>query len=273
MIESIITVSVVGLISGILLTIPVAGPISIFITSHGLKGRFGYCLSAAIGAAIVDFVYCFVAVYGFTRLYAVYYHWIPYIFLVGSLFIFLVGVKIFRSHVSYETLSRDVHISDKIKHHNGFWIGFMLNVLNPSLFFGWLIASVVILSFVSSLGFHLGGLETMIDNNARIIGEMDSSAGHMLASGLAEHPAEVSAGNPAASSGYGNYFPVVISVCYAFCLALGTVVWFSSYSMFLVRNRHHVQVRFINYLIKTLGFAMGGFGIYLGYQALSALIK
>jgi hypothetical protein len=252
----------------------VAGPISIFITSHGLKGRFGYCLTAAVGAAIVDFVYCFIAVFGFTQLYALYYPMIPYIFLVGSVFIFLVGIKIFRSHISYETLSQDVHISDKIKHHNGFWIGFMLNFLNPSLFFGWLISSVVILSFVSSMGFHLGGLETMIDNNARIIEQMDSNAGKFFSSSEPDIMNSDSVGIvKEGSTAVWAYFPVIISMCYAFCVALGTVIWFSSYSMFLVRNRHNLQVRSINGLIRILGFSMCGFGIYLGIKALTVLLK
>jgi hypothetical protein len=43
MIESIITMSIAGLLAGFIFAMPITGPISILITSNAFKGRLRYC--------------------------------------------------------------------------------------------------------------------------------------------------------------------------------------------------------------------------------------
>ena len=165
MIESLSTISIVGLVAGFIFSVPVAGPISILITSKSLKGDHRYCISAAIGASIVDFLYCFIAVYSFTRLYELYRPIINYIFLFGSGFLFFIGVKIFRTKLSLNAIQKSEDDPPTMKKKGGFWAGFMVNFLNPSLFIGWLLSSFLIMSVVSDLGFNTGGLENVLNNN------------------------------------------------------------------------------------------------------------
>jgi threonine/homoserine/homoserine lactone efflux protein len=64
MIESIITISITGLLAGFIFSMPIAGPISILITSNALKGRLRYCKLVSLGASFADFTYVFIAVFG-----------------------------------------------------------------------------------------------------------------------------------------------------------------------------------------------------------------
>ena len=100
MTESLITISLVGLLAGFILSMPVAGPISILVTSNALKGRLRYCNLVTIGASFADFVYVFIAVFGLTKLYSFYKPFIPYLLSAGAVFLLFVGYKIFRTNSS-----------------------------------------------------------------------------------------------------------------------------------------------------------------------------
>jgi threonine/homoserine/homoserine lactone efflux protein len=67
--ESLITISVTGLIAGFIFSMSIAGPISILITSNALKGKLKYCNLLTIGASFADLVYVFVAVFGLFLLF------------------------------------------------------------------------------------------------------------------------------------------------------------------------------------------------------------
>ena len=88
--ESLITISVAGLIAGFIFSMPIAGPISILVTSNALKGKLKYCNLLTIGASLADLFYVFIAVYGLTRFFSVYKPVIPYITGFGSLFIIFI---------------------------------------------------------------------------------------------------------------------------------------------------------------------------------------
>ena len=70
--ESIITIAITGLFAGFIFAMPIAGPISILITSNALKGRLRYCNLVSLGASVADFTFVFIAVFGLTRLYSLY---------------------------------------------------------------------------------------------------------------------------------------------------------------------------------------------------------
>ena len=91
MCESIITIAITGLVAGFIFAMPIAGPISILITSSALKGRLRYCNLVSLGASFADFTFVFIAVFGLTKLYSLYTPAIPYMFAAGSLFFFYLG--------------------------------------------------------------------------------------------------------------------------------------------------------------------------------------
>ncbi len=280
MTESLITISLVGLLAGFILSMPVAGPISILVTSNALKGRLRYCNLVTIGASFADFVYVFIAVFGLTKLYSFYKPFIPYLLSAGAVFLLFVGYKIFRTKIDIEHLNNDKsHLYEKIKkkERGGFYTGFMLNFLNPTLFLGWLASSFIVISFVSSLGFNTGGLDTIIDKNVK---EFSCIEGKTMekpqmpsylkfdttnANDIGMHKQELKK--------YPKYFSLFISLCYAFFLSVGSIIWFYYFTFFLVKFHHRINVNIVNVIINGLGIALCLFGIFFGYTAIKIFLK
>ena len=182
MVESIVTISAVGLVVGIIFSMPIAGPVSILITSHGLRGQLRYCFTAALGASIIDFTVCFIAVHGFTRLIGIFAEGIPYILFCGSIFLFIVGWKIVKARFDFEHMDiKQTGLKRILKKQekSGFWTGLLLNASNPSLFIGWLTSSFIVISFVASLGLNVGGLDQMLGNNVGAINNMAKDRSHI----------------------------------------------------------------------------------------------
>ena len=152
-----VTISIIGLLAGFLFSMPIAGPISILITSNALKGRLKYCNLLTVGAAIADFIYVLIAVYGITNLFSAYKSIIPYILGIGAILVFYVGFRIVRTKFDLDHIDEEQKLADKQdnKHKGAIYTGFMLNFLNPTLFFGWLISSFIALSFAASTSLTL----------------------------------------------------------------------------------------------------------------------
>ena len=94
MISPFITIALIGLLAGFIFSMPIAGPISILITSNALSGRLRFCILAALGASFADFVYVFLGVLGLTETYHLYRPYIPYALILGSFFIIAIEIKI-----------------------------------------------------------------------------------------------------------------------------------------------------------------------------------
>jgi threonine/homoserine/homoserine lactone efflux protein len=272
MIESLITISLVGLGVGFVFSMPIAGPVSILITSHGLKGQLRYCLFAALGAGIVDLVVCFIAVHGFTRLFGVVVDFVPYILFGGSIILFIIGFKIVKARFDLEHL--DIKQSGlrrffKVKEKGGFWTGFFLNASNPTIFFGWLTSSAVVMSFVASMGLNVGGIDHIIGNNVVIVNSYANS--HSVTKEMMKPPKVpriVEANTPrlkrqADPEEYSDLFQWLFSLSYAFFVALGTVVWFSLLAYFLVRHRNKLKIGLVTKMVHGLGIFLCVFAVYL----------
>ena len=277
MFESILTISIAGLIAGFIFSMPIAGPISILITSNALKGRLRYCNLVSLGASIADFSYVFVAVYGLTKLYSLYKPVIPYIFLMGSIFFFYLAYKIIKTKIDIEHLEDKSHIAEKIekREKGAFYTGFMINFLNPTLFIGVLTSSFLVISLVASMGFHTGGLAGKMDENLKeisSIGGIKPDNPNMLSIKKFENmQIGKNRDRQPDQTIYPAYFHLVISLFYALFLSLGSMSWFFLMSFLLVRFRHHINVKVISVFIKSLGVILGFFGLYFGYQAIRML--
>jgi threonine/homoserine/homoserine lactone efflux protein len=271
--ESILTISIAGFLAGFIFSMPIAGPISILITSNALKGRLRYCNLISIGASIADFTYVFVAVYGLTRLYSLYKPAIPYIFMVGSVFFFFLANKIIKTKIDIEHLEDKTHLSEKIekREKGAFYTGFMINFLNPTLFIGVLTSSFFVISLVASMGFHTGGLAVRIDKNIEEISSIEGTRIERPQALSIPQLDKIQIGKykerKPDQTTYPAYFHMVISICYAFFLSMGSITWFFLMAFVVVRYRKRINIKVISVFIKSLGVMLGIFGLYFGYQA------
>jgi len=277
MLESIVTISITGLLAGFIFAMPIAGPISILITSNALKGRLRYCNLVSLGASFADFTFVFIAVFGLTKLYSFYTPAIPYMFAAGSLFFFFLGYKMFRTKIDIEHLDDKSPLVEKIEKRirGGFFTGLMINYLNPTLFIGALTSSFFVISLIASLGFHTGGLATKIDQNVKEINRIEGVTienSQTLSFDLDEKTQVIKRKTHKAEPlVFPEKFHLIISICYAFFLAAGSVLWFYLLAFMIVRFRQRINIRVISAIIKSLGVLLGFIGFYFGYKAFEML--
>ena len=272
-IESLISLAVIGFAAGFFFSVPVAGPVSIIITSHALKGDRHFAFFTAFGAAIIDIIYCFIAVFGFTQLYEWYRPYIPITLVLGAVFLFFIGLRIRKTSLDLDHFGEQNKLkvpAKRFQRRGKFMTGFMINLLNPSLFIGWLTSSFLILSLAASLGLNVGGLNYMIGNNVESVNGHNES--HLLqpldsiktqAADVARHKTELKT---------ARKYQLLNSLSYAVAVGVGSVVWFYIFSGFLVRHRKKLQIGLINKIIHGMGFVLWIFGAYLFYEALNIFL-
>lgn len=273
MVESIIVISVAGLLAGFIFSMPIAGPISILITSNALKGRMRYCVLASMGSFIADFTYVFIAVFGLTKLYSFYKPAIPYIFAVGSIFFFYLGYRIIRTKIDIENLEDKSHLTEKIqkKEKGAFYTGFMINFLNPTLFIGVLTSSFFVISLIASLGLNTGGLAGKMDQNVKEISKIEGkgvdNSNVMSMEQFDNFQKFKGKGNQQDETIYPAYFHLIISICYAFFISTGSIIWFYLLSFMIVRYRQRINIKIISVFIKSLGIVLCLFGLFFGFMS------
>ena len=272
----IITVAVAGLLAGFIFSMPVAGPISIMITSNAFKGKVRFCHRVTIGASFADFFYVLVAFFGLTKLYTLYKPAVPYILGAGAVFIIYTGYRTTRTRVDPEHME-DPHLAEKLrkKDEGGLYTGFMINFLNPTLFFGWLTSSFVVISFMAALGFNTGGLDTIINRNVREMNIMETPKidQQKVFSGpgiekIRSYNLSQKKRDPVVLP---KHFHLLISSVYAAALALGTIIWFYLLTYLITRFRRYINLKIINLLIYSLGVILCLFGVYFGYLAVKLI--
>jgi threonine/homoserine/homoserine lactone efflux protein len=262
MIESIFTIFIAGLIAGIIFSTPVAGPISILIVSKALEGKLRYCQRTAIGAAIIEFLYVFIVVYGIAALYSYYQPFIPYLLLIGSLIVILVSIKIARRPFDLKSFDSTKIITDKLENRGGMRTGIIINLTNPTLFIGWLVASFITFSLVSSLGFNTGGLDIILNKNVNSVSEITGTEFEDLETLKDAHQKMSTDMIPASPP------TIILSLVFAISVGLGVLVWFDQLSRFIIKHRDKINVYVLNKIILSLGIILFLLGGYLAYQAI-----
>ncbi|MCX6334302.1 MAG: LysE family transporter [Bacteroidia bacterium] len=281
MTESLITISIIGLVAGFIFSMPIAGPISILVTSNALKGRIKYCNLLAVGSSVADFLYVIFGVYGITHLFAEYKPVIPYILGAGSVFILFVGIKIIRTkfdteHINEESIISETHIKAQ---RGALYTGFMINILNPTLFFGWIVSSFIVLSFAASLGFDTGGLNSMIDQDLSQIEKIDGNLIEkpQLPSYLQFDTLNIMKKQNAAIPNkpviQPRNFKILVSVFYSVFLSVGSILWFFLLTLLLVRFRKRININVLNWLIRGMGIILCLFAVFFGYSAVKMLLS
>jgi len=275
MTESIITISIVGLLTGFIFSMPIAGPISILITTNAFKGRLRYCNLVSAGASLGTFTYAFLAVFGLSKLYRLYQPIIPYLLTIGSVFLVFLGYRIFKTKFDIEHLEEKSQVTEKIgkKHTGGFYTGLIINFLNPTLFIGWLTSTFLVISFVTSLGFDTGGLNKFVKQSVEEIGSIENTT--------TKFDSVLSLNNSAFLNKQENRnftegdtdlprnFHLLISVFYAFFISAGSITWFYILALSITRFRRYINFKYISALIKVMGIVLCFIGLYFAYLAAS----
>lgn len=253
MLESIITVLIIGFLAGFIFSMPIAGPISIIITSNALKGNQRFCTRAAIGASIIEFFYVFIVIYGITKLYDYYKNYVPFILLIGAVFLVFIAYQIIKTNLNFNSFNLAEKVDKKIENKGGLRAGLIINLTNPSLLFGWLTSSFLVFSLASSLGLNTGGLDLLINENVNLLSST----------------AQVEAGSSVSEKSISD---ILLSTVYAFSVAIGGLVWLVYFSKLIIKHRNRLNVSFVNKLIKTLGYLLIGIALYLASKAFFILI-
>ena len=266
MIESFITVVVIGFIAGFIFSMPIAGPISIIITSNALRGNDTFCVRTAVGSAIIEFFYVLVAVFGLSVLFSLYSSLVPYVMIVGSIFLFVIGIKITRTTLKLEDLEKNGNGESKTDKGGGLRTGLIINLTNPSLFFGVLTSSFLVLSFASSIGLNTGGLDILVHENVSSLQEI---AGDELTKIDSTYIQNNYNGEEAEYSSY----TLLLSSIYALALSFGGFTWLVILAKLLAKYRNKIKIGILNWTIRGLGAVLCGIGVYLVWKALSILLN
>ena len=140
-----------GLISGVLLCIPV-GPVNLTIMNEGARRGFKWAALIGAGATLMEVIYCGIAFTGFGAFFEK--GWIKSAMEVFSFaFLLFLGVKFISAKSVEEPMSLGVaaekieeRIEEKLHPHSAFMIGFVRTFANPGVLLGWIILSA---NFVS----------------------------------------------------------------------------------------------------------------------------
>lgn len=278
MTESIITIAVAGFLAGLIFSMPIAGPISILISSNALKGRSGYCAHVNIGASFATFTYVFFAAYGLTKLFPFYKPAIPYLLAFGSVFLLFLGYKIFRTKIDIDHIEDKSHLSEmmKKKDKRGFYTGFMINLFNPTLFIGWLTSTFFVISFIASFGFNTGGLSLSINNSVKEISNYEESVKDDLLDISPQYLNSLNKRNNEVDTGETKDLPktfhLLISLIYALFITAGSVIWYYILIFLITRFRKAIKTKILTDFIKFMGIILCCFGIYFAYLSTRMLL-
>jgi len=266
MLEIILTLFLVGAITGFIYSMPIAGPISVILISKALQGKVRFCLRTALGAAIVEAFFVFIVVYGITSLYELYQPLLPYFLLIGSVFVIFVGIKIRKHKIDLESIESKMIVTDKYENRGGLRTGIVINLTNPTIFMNWFIASFITLSFVSSIGLNIGGLDIILNQNIQSVSEITGTDFDQMESSGSESGADRQ-GETAE-----KVTPVLMSLTFALGVGVGAYLWLHILTKFVIKYREKIKTSVLDKIIYGLGIVLIVIGIFLGYQAIRVFI-
>ncbi len=266
MIFSALNLLLIGLIAGFLFSIPVAGPIAVLVVTNSLKNRERYVNRVAIGASIVEFFYVFLAMFGITTLIKYYQPFIPYLFIAGGVILIFVGIKIGKTKFSLDTLTRKEEENNIGDEKGGLRRGMILNITNPTLFFGWLTSSFLILSFAASLGMNTGGMEKVVGKNVAEISRYTEQSIPELKEQIFESTDSTSVDKYLEDEVVITpYKATVLSVFYAIGISSGGFLWFYLFGRFIRKHRQKIDPTYLNISIRVFSVFIVGLAVYFFY--------
>jgi threonine/homoserine/homoserine lactone efflux protein len=128
---SFLAVSVVALVFAFVGSLPLAGPIALLVVSNGVSGRYADALRIALGAALAEGIYAFLAFWGFATFLARYRLVLPISHGVTAVILLALGLRFVFFKLKEEApQSQDPRPAR-------FWVGFSVSALNPTLLATW----------------------------------------------------------------------------------------------------------------------------------------
>ena len=133
-----------GVISGLLLSIPV-GPINLTILNEGARRGFRWAALIGLGATTMEVVYCFIAFTGFASFFTQGYVKAA-MELFSFVFMLVIGVKFMLSksvqapvHLGAAADRIEERIEQRLHPHSAFMTGFVRTMANPGVVLGWIV--------------------------------------------------------------------------------------------------------------------------------------
>lgn len=132
-----------GLLIGFIAAIPL-GPVNVFIISQTLKRGFFHGIMGGITAAILDTIYCLVAIIGISQITINLANLVPLLKVIAAFLLFAIGFRLFRQSKTYKELKPPPKIT-AISPRPVIGV-FLLYVSNPSLYAFWLAVGGIVTS-------------------------------------------------------------------------------------------------------------------------------
>ena len=128
---------------------PVSGPIALIVFRSSLKGHFASAMRVVTGAAVAESIYCAIATFGYLQIVAAYPGLAIYIRYIGAIFLLVMGVVFMFQKVHFE----DKPVAEIEERKSGLRAGFLIAILNPTLFLTWGSATSTIFSWFTKVTF------------------------------------------------------------------------------------------------------------------------
>tara|TARA_B100000029_G_scaffold511919_1_gene607187 strand:+ start:2179 stop:2841 length:663 start_codon:yes stop_codon:yes gene_type:complete len=133
-----------GAITGFICAVPV-GPINVAIMEEGIQSGRKRAFIIAIGALIMEMVYCIIAFSGFATLFTDK-TILATVELISFLAVTFFGVKYLMIDTITVQGKRAKVVEKRISPHTAFWTGFVRVLVNPNVLLFWIMISAVLLS-------------------------------------------------------------------------------------------------------------------------------
>jgi threonine/homoserine/homoserine lactone efflux protein len=130
---SFVAVSLVALVFAFVGSLPLAGPIALLVVSNGVNGRHKEALRIALGAALAEGIYAFLAFWGFATFLARYRLVLPVSHGVTAIILVALGARFVVFRVKDEPKAKETPPAKPAR----FWLGFSISALNPTLLATW----------------------------------------------------------------------------------------------------------------------------------------
>jgi threonine/homoserine/homoserine lactone efflux protein len=129
---SLLFVSLAALVCSFVGSLPLAGPIALLVVSNGVSGRHKEALRIALGAAMAEGIYAFLAFWGFATFLARYKLVLPISHGVTAVIFLALGGRFlfFKAKTEEQKPPGD-------EKAGRFWLGFSISALNPTLLATW----------------------------------------------------------------------------------------------------------------------------------------
>jgi threonine/homoserine/homoserine lactone efflux protein len=158
--------AIVGVVLGFIGSMPVAGPIALLVLGRGLENRSRNGLALALGAAIAESVYAYLAFWGFGAVLARY-AWIEQVARFGAaVALVALGVHFYRRRKQAAAVTAPAANGGNKRN---FVLGFVITLLNPTLIATWTftvttVYSLGLLTFEAykALPFSLGAFSGIV---------------------------------------------------------------------------------------------------------------